>query len=274
MKKFTKIMTTMLCAVLCVFAFVGCASKAEKQMKTEAGITKTGYTECTKEDFATFALSSPNVNADVLKSYRVTYDFKTGDLSVMYQNGIFALNSDGTLNGAAAKTTVNLGIAAGSVMMYYKDGVGYLNTVVGDEEHKYKVTNPDMESSDSNFGKQDIVNVDDIWKMFNAWADQEGTLFKKSVDGDITRFCLSLDKVDYDLVQGAKLDAYIEFDGQNFNGLELVFAKEADLTTDAEEASEAVSLRVAISPFSGKIAYPSFKGYQEVTEDQIQGLFD
>lgn len=272
MKKIAKIMTSVFCAVLCVFAFVGCASKADKQLKTQAGITKTGYTECTKDDFTTFTLSNPVVGGSVLKSYRVTYELKSGDLSVMYQNGIYSLNSDGTLNGASSKISFDFGVGAGSMEMYYKDGVGYMRTVIGNKEHKYKVINPDIKSGDSNFDEQEIVEVNKIWELFTDWAEKEGTLFKKSVSGDITRFCLSLDGINYELIQGAKLDAYIEFDGQNFNGLELVFAKEAVPATATEEAEPAMSLKVAMSNFSGKIAYPSFKGYKEVTEDQIDSL--
>lgn len=277
MKKFSKIMASALCAVLCVLVFVGC-SGADKQLNTEAGVSTKGLKASNAQEYNTFMATlnssedgGEEVNTE-LSAYRYTIEMKDGANATnnVYMNGIVKLDENGELSEMATKITMNyLGFDI-SAKVYVKNGVGYIEMKMNGETAKIKMdlsdvlpkedvdySSPELSTTGgySGFFKTtDLVSVlEGMGDMAELDVDDTTIVVKKYNSGDVTRFII--EKTD----EGATSKYAFEFDGNNITGV--------SFETVAVKDGISNTYRVAVSKFSGNISFPSFDKYTDITSE-------
>ncbi len=278
MKKFAKILSSALCAVLCIIVLAGCGGKA--QLDTEASVSKKGLAASNMNEFTTFQETHEDVNTN-LKSYRYTLKMNMSGFET-YVNGIAQLDDNGKVVGTAAKgsskysePTTGITVEA-EQEIYVKDGVGYiyLKSNVLDKEYKCKITLPTepAEPAEPSDGDEDstldsfasaAVELVELLEAFD-FTEIENVTVTKYEKGDLIRF-------GFEFTEGTTTNKYyIEINNNAITGIEI----EANRPADEATGQKASYYYTAISAFDGKIEYPSFKGYTEVTEDYLEALMD
>lgn len=271
MKKFAKILSSALCAVMCIIVLAGCGGKA--QLDTEASVSKKGLATSSMADFTTFTDEHTEMDTD-LASYRYTVKMKSGGMD-MYLNGIAQFDETGKLVATAAKaiSKYSTGLITVEVeqQIYLKDGVGYLFMKSGDNEYKYKITIPAEPVADEDGGTSSLntfteagLDLVDLLEEIGRVVDVENVTVTKYENGNIIRYGFEFAE------ETTTNKYYVEINGNAITGIEIEINTPADETTD----TEANYRYAAISPFDGKVEYPSFKGYTEVTEDVLDSLRD
>lgn len=270
MKKFAKILSSALCAVLCIIVLAGCGG-SKAQLDTEASVSKKGLAESSMNEFTTFQGTHEEMDTN-LTSYRYTVKMNAYG-GEMYVNGIVQFDENGKLVGTAAKATskYSTGLITVEVeeQIYVKDGVGYLYMKSGDNEYKYKITLPAEPAGDEedHSALDSFTNAGlDLIELLEEFdfTEIENVAVTKYEKGDIVRF-------GFEFAEGTTTNKYyIEIDNNAITGIEI------EINTPADEANdvEARYYYAAISAFDGEIKYPSFKGYTEVTEDVLNELMN
>lgn len=250
MKKLRNLVVVM-CLMLCTVMLVACGGN---ELNKEASVSKKGYVSSNKEEFTEFAakLSSTEENTD-LNAYKLTLKMdgkyeKAGIAATanIFVNIIVTVDAENKINGMAMK------FESGKLKMnvYYTDGYEYLYFKDENNEYKYKVAADLSNVEISEGGGHMYLSV--IGSALMSIEENEALgdkiTYKKAVKGSETRF-----NVNYTLDK-TSLDFYI----QNTN----------DKTTGAEMnmKNDNLDIKLALTKFTGKIDYPSFKKYSDVTE--------
>lgn len=261
MKKLRNAMVA-ICLMICALALTACGGG---QLSTEASVSKKGYVATTKEEYTAFSEQIAGEDSTDMNAYKMTMKMK-GSTEVaglktevdMLINTIVTVNAEGAVNGMATK------VSSGKLKMelYLVDGYQYLYYKNDKEEYKYKVAIPAEELAETMTGASTIG--DEILSMIGECMSNitvnevltDKVSYKKAVKGDVTRFNVNLAD------EKATLDFYVENTNAKTTGAEL------DITT--KEAT----MKLALTKFTGNIKYPSFKKYQDATEEIVTGLSD
>lgn len=289
MKKFAKIMSSALCAILCVIVLAGCGGKG--QLDTEASISKKGLATSTTEDLETFLdgkkdveTGEPTLSTEGLASYKMTYKFKDGD-EEMVLNAIVVLDLENEkIEGLALKCTEKVEEGNSTITMYIKDDIMYMaldTNVYGQKVSlKYKTSMADDNaeatlaenegdldytedvdytgSFDGILSLLDSIDIsallEQIINISTMYEGNENVKITKYTNGDVTRYGVEFSNAD----STSTTKLYFEITGNNLTGYELA-------QTDVEDGVTYESYS-AITKFDGKISYPKFKDYVDLDE--------
>lgn len=274
MKKFAKILSSALCAVLCIIVLAGCGGKA--QLDTEASVSKKGLKSSTTQELETFLdekTGESELSIENLASYRYTLKSKDSD-GEMTINAIVIIDLEKQeVSELAMKYYLKADtMGTQDYAIYIKDSVMYMSgdlEIAGTKSSfKYKMTLTDEEGveptaengEDTDYASMfaGILNMLDqmdvsglvktIYGLPGMYEDYlENVKITKYTKGDVTRF-----GIEYVDNNEETTKWYFEVTGNNITALQM------------EEYSETSEYFSAISKFDGKINYPKFKDYTDL----------
>lgn len=268
MRKIVKILSSALCAVMCIFVLAGCGN-SEAQLNSEASVNKNGLTESTKMEYAKFLANRSEkdaLDASPL-SYRFTVKTSTTE-SEQYVNGISKLDGAGNLIELALKLNVRCGDLSKETTVYLKDSYIYVLVENGDEKLGYKtpyIADQTPVEDTSISSKNDIFDLLNEAKMENlyvkAWEIYNLNDIKVTQYETVGVARYGVEYTDTEL--GAENKYFIDTKNNVILGIEWE-SSQTNGTTNT----------ITVSRFDDEIKYPSFKDCAEVEMETIQAVID
>lgn len=271
MKKIRNIVVA-LCLVMCSVVLVACGGA--NSIDKEASVSKKGYVNATKSDYSTYMTDNPEATTAKFKSYKLTMkmEYAKGEKNLnLVSNVIVTIDDNNAITGLALK--YNLGDNM-KINMYYKEKYAYLHYKSESSEYKYKAkVNPSSSTALNSTSTEGTASGKDesIFDGYNNFTkyiqqiltklekieDSSEVKFEKATKGNNVRFHISA------TVVATTSDIYMEFTNNSLVGIEMI-----------STVNEISTSKIALVKFDGKIKYPSFKNYEEVSEETVAKLFD
>ncbi len=263
MKKFLK--TAILSLVLCfTFVFAACGDAVERQFDSKANVNtgnEASYQSTTKESFVGYVNDNTNEAGLTMSGYRMT-----GTISGSYKdesttemiNANISYNIIVVENNGVPEMAIKLSMNGTDIYMFAKDGYCYTKMKVdipgAKGEMKIKSKLPD----DYDFSDMDYIgNVVDFEKFFEMLNDgKTNATVTAYVEGETTRYKVEMDyKASVaDMVKlSGNYTCYYVFESNKLTGFSMKYV--GDSTT----------MEINFSKYNGKIEYPDFSDYEEVS---------